>query len=229
MIHTLQWGRFWASRDEERAFTEHVPGAGLVLNAELTLTFPHSNLMRQEQSFSHNEGEAHETCIPHPGAHWWYMVEPGFEPSIREPLCSRDASGPRDIPARMQIPLVPTWQCFCVASLGSNVAIQLTETWRNRLLQECHSWPILWENGWPRIEAMDPGGNQATWKKTAPTVHWIYTCYPWASQFLLSAQCLGISTLDLGGFGFAGWSIWWQDSGQVSPGGRGPWAPSGRV
>lgn len=58
----------------------------------------------------------------------YYVVEPGFEPSIREPLCSRDASGPRDIPARTQIPLVPPWQCFRVASLGSNVAIQLTQT-----------------------------------------------------------------------------------------------------
>lgn len=101
-----------------------------------------------------------------PDCMWWSQA---LNSVLIKPLCFTDASGPRDIEAGMRIPSLPTWQYICVASLGSNTTIQLTETWRNWLLQECHSWSIVWENGLPCSKGMDPSGNQPTCVKRAPT------------------------------------------------------------
>lgn len=56
----------------------------LLLNAVPMATCPPSNLMRQETSFSSDkEGEPAGAYVPHPGSHWLYVVELGFEPNTQ--------------------------------------------------------------------------------------------------------------------------------------------------
>lgn len=165
--------------------------------------------MRQElSSSSDKEREAQGDYIPHPGSPGLHVVDLGFEFSTQRASLFHGCIRPQghrgwDVDA-ISSHLAVLLCCKFRPQRGYSAHRDLKELVASRmprLTNALRKWITMQQGHGPR-------GAQAACEKRAPTGRRIETCFPWASPFLLSPQCLSIGTPDLRVLGFAGWSIW---------------------